>query len=111
MLALPLAAVSVVLVLRAPRLPALVAGPSRDAPGSRIGRDGAERTGAGRGLATTEGQGRRPLALPFWLALGLLISGVAAEFCTTFWAPDLLHARDGMTTVAAAQRSAPSWSA
>ncbi len=50
MLALPLAAVSVVLVLRAPRLPALVAGPSFGIePGIPRGRDGAERTGAGRG--------------------------------------------------------------
>ena len=76
LLALPLAALSVVLLVRAPRLPALTAGfPAR-----------------------TPARSRRPLGPAFWLALGLIVSVVAVEFSTTFWAADLLHTRDGLTT-------------
>jgi MFS family permease len=112
-LALPLAAVSVVLLLRAPRLPALVAGPvvgstavamepSAPEPSapepSAVDPADVESAEQLARPSDRNGSARRPLGLPFWLALGLLISAVAAEFCTTFWAPDLLHARDGMTT-------------
>jgi fucose permease len=94
LLALPLAAVSVVLLLRAPREPALIAGPGRAAVAMEPSGPEPEAPAGAAGPAGV----RRPLGLAFWLALGLLISGVAAEFCTTFWAPDLLHARDGLTT-------------
>ncbi len=74
LVALPLAAVSIVLVLRAPLVPALIEEqPRREGP-------------------------RTPLGLPFWLALGLVIAVVGVEFSTTFWGSDLLRSRDGMST-------------
>jgi predicted MFS family arabinose efflux permease len=76
LVALPLAALSVVLVSRAPRLPAM-APPAAHKDVARA---------------------RRPLGLAFWLALGLIVSVVGVEFSTTFWAADLLHSRDGLTT-------------
>jgi fucose permease len=41
-----------------------------------------------------ENAGRLPLR--FWPALGLLMSCVAVEFCTTYWTGDLLHDRTGV---------------
>jgi predicted MFS family arabinose efflux permease len=77
LVSLPLAALALVLVIRAPRLPALLAGekPPRSSSGSRV-----------------------PLGLAFWLTLGLIITVVGVEFSTTFWAADLLHTRDGIST-------------
>jgi predicted MFS family arabinose efflux permease len=74
LVSLPLAALSIVLVLRAPRMPALVEQQARQ-----------------------EGQ-RTPLGGPFWLALGLVIAAVGMEFSTTFWGSDLLRSRDGLSS-------------
>lgn len=71
-LAIPLALLAFALVATAPRRPALLGGPPPAA----------------------EDAGRLPLR--FWPALGLLMSCVAVEFCTTYWTGDLLHDRTGV---------------
>jgi predicted MFS family arabinose efflux permease len=71
-LAIPLALLAFALVATAPRRPALLGGPPPAA----------------------ENPGRLPLR--FWPALGLLMSCVAVEFCTTYWIGDLLHDRTGV---------------
>jgi MFS family permease len=71
-LAIPLALLAFALVATAPRRPALLGGPPPAA----------------------ENPGRLPLR--FWPALGLLMSCVAVEFCTTYWTGDLLHDRTGV---------------
>ncbi len=74
LVALPLALLSIVLVLRAPLAPALVEEqPRRHGP-------------------------REPLGLPFWLALGVVVASVGMEFSTTFWGSDLLRSRDGLSS-------------
>jgi predicted MFS family arabinose efflux permease len=77
LVSLPLAALSIVLVLRAPLVPALV---EEQRP--------------------QEGP-RSPLGRPFWLALGLVVAAVGMEFCTTFWGSELLRSRDGLSPGAA----------
>jgi predicted MFS family arabinose efflux permease len=71
-LTIPLALLAFVLIARAPGRPALLGGPP----------------------PTAEDPGRLPLR--FWPALGLLMSCVAVEFCTTYWTGDLLQARTGV---------------
>lgn len=69
-LTVPLALLAVWLLARAPAVPALapVAAPPRE-------------------------QRRRPMGLPFWALWGVLMTGIAVEFATTFWAGELLTSR------------------
>jgi MFS family permease len=98
LISLPLAALSVFLVARAPRLAALTAGPGRGP--SALEPTSAVEDGVEAGLDGT-GQQRVPLGTAFWLALGLVIACVGVEFSTTFWAADLLHTNDHLDAGAA----------
>lgn len=77
-LAVPIAALAIALVLRAPSVPAL------DADARRA--DGAH----------------DPLPRRFWVALGVVTCTVAVEFCLTYWAGDLLRQQTGVATSTAA---------
>ena len=74
----PLALLAVVLVLRAPTSDALVGDPPR--------------------RSSTDS----PLPHRFWLALGVVTSCIAVEFCLTFWVGDLLRQRTGVSSGTAA---------
>jgi MFS family permease len=77
-LAVPIAVLAVMLVLRAPAVPALDADP-RPAAGARD-----------------------PLPRRFWVALGVVTCTVAVEFCLTYWAGDLLRQQTGVSASTAA---------
>ena len=77
--AVPLALVSIVWLLRLPPEPAL----ARQAP-------------------PEPGGPRLPLGVPFWALCGVLTLGVGVEFATTFWAGDLLASRLGVAPGTAA---------
>ena len=71
--------------------------------GAGVGRAPARRPGDGPGAAVAG----RSFSLTFWFFWVALISGVAIEFATTFWASDLLAARtDAAPSLATASVSA-----